>query len=204
MTQSASNDGLTAASCVAVYDEPDHRAEISNDFVYAYRVRIAPGASTLWHRHSEDTVYFALAAARAQEEMPAREPVVTEIPCGIAVSRPHRDAPLVHRVTNQGADEFHMVGAEALARPPGADNGDAPPPPWTLALETPRFRVWRGAADAPAWRPARPGLVVAVDEVMLPGRGATIVLPPAGLYWLPGNHGFELPADFDGFFAAWR
>ncbi|MCB1749325.1 MAG: hypothetical protein KDK06_19270, partial [Gammaproteobacteria bacterium] len=184
-------DGLSAATCVAVYDEPDHKAEIANDFVYAYRVRIVPGAHTLWHRHTEDTVYFALAAARAQEELPAQDAVVTEIPCNVAVSRPHKADPLVHRVTNRGAAEFHMVGAEALARPPGAGAGDAPPPGWTLALETPRFLVWRGATGCAAWAPARPGLVVAVAACALAdGRP----LAPAGLLWAAADDALTLPA----------
>jgi hypothetical protein len=96
-------DGHSAATCVAVYDEPDHRAEIANDFVYAYRVRIAPGAHTLWHRHTEDTVYFALAAARAQEELPAREASGTEIPGNVAGSRPHKASRWRRRAFASGA-----------------------------------------------------------------------------------------------------
>ncbi|MGE0484921.1 MAG: hypothetical protein AB7Q81_12340 [Gammaproteobacteria bacterium] len=193
-------DGQSAATCVAVYEEPDHRVEISNDFVYAYRVRIAPGANTLWHRHTEDTVYFALAAARAQEELPAREAIVTEIPCNVAVSRPHKAEPLVHRVTNGGEVEFHMLGAEALARPSGAGAGEAPPAGWTLALETPRFRVWRSVHGSTAWHPARPGLLVAVDGCRL---GDGRVLAPADCLWVDAHASCELPPGFDGFFAAW-
>jgi hypothetical protein len=197
-------DGHSAATCVAVYDEPDHRAEIANDFVYAYRVRIAPGAHTLWHRHTEATVYFALAAARAQEELPAREAIVTEIPCNVAVSRPHKAEPLVHRVTNRGEAEFHMIGAEALARPPRAGDGDVPPDGWTLALETPRFRVWRAGGAGARWQPARPGLAVAVTACALKTARAVATLPEAGLHWSDGDDGLALPAGFDGFFAAWR
>ena len=198
-------DGHTAATCVAVYDEPEHRVEVENDHVYAYRVRLAPGQTTLWHRHTEDTVYFALAAARGQEELATRAAIVTEIPCGIAVSRPHRSEPLVHKVTNLGDDLFHMIGAEAHARPAYGVRTPRVPSDREVVLETPRFVVHRlrpGPAVA-TWHSTACGLLVALAPCVLQSAGKTH-LDAGALRWVAPFEPLELPTDFDGFFAQWR
>ncbi|MGR8919290.1 MAG: hypothetical protein ACU85V_06710 [Gammaproteobacteria bacterium] len=182
--------GDSPDTCVAVYDEPQHEPVLRNAYAYVYRVRLPAGGQTLWHRHTEDTVYFSLAEAVGREEFPAAEPVVTPLPCGVAVSRPHKAEPLVHQVSNAGETAFHLVGAEALAAPT-AVTAERPAADADVTLETPRFRVWR-LRQPSAWTlpaAAGAGLLVAAD---------------GACRWTDGGDDIGFDAGFDGFFAAWR
>lgn len=198
------HNGTTADRFVEVYDEPRHVTCLTNEYTHVYRVQLEPSASTLWHRHQQDTLYFSLNDAQAGEELPGGEAFVTDVPCGAAVSRPHRSEPLIHRVTNRGAQAFHLVGAEALRTPPSV----APPlvaaPGIDVVLTTERFRVAR-LRLAPETDLPVPG-----PGLLLVARAATIALPhgtrscPAGhVAWFGQPATLALPAGFDGFFAQW-
>jgi hypothetical protein len=199
--------GGSATNYVEVYDEPDHREIFANDYVYAYGVRLPAGNSTLWHRHTQDTVYFSLAATRVREELPEDEPQVRDVPCGISLSRPHKEQPLIHRVTNASDGGFHMVGAEARARPPTTPEPLAGAG-YEVQLETPRFRVYRIRchADDTLIAPARYGLLVCARESTVRdggGAGAAQTLSTGQVLWFTPDACWYAAPNFDGFFAEW-
>ena len=197
--------GQTAANCVPVYEEPDHKACLRNDYTYAYRVELTPGQVTLWHRHTEDTVYFAMAATRVQEELPDQDAIVTDVPCGAALSRPHREQTLVHRVTNASDGGFHMVGAEAHAPPPRSVAAPLENDADSIVFETDRFRVYRVSrtdADS-AFDSDRYGLLVALAPASFIATSEKHVAERGDIFWLePGRLAF--PHGFDGYYAEWR
>ncbi len=196
-------DGLSAADYVEVYDEPDHAPLLDNPYVYAYRVRLSPAQATLWHRHTEDTVYFSLAAGRGHEQQ-ADSAIVTEIPCARAVLRPHRSDPLIHKVTNIGEGRFHLVGAEAHARPPAPDASTLQQAGHEIVLETDRFLVARVRLDCDARPYAASGLLLALAEGGVRSGDAAAPLAAGAVRWIEANECAAPCAGFDGFFAAWR
>lgn len=198
-------DGHSAATCVEVYDEPDHVCRVRNDCVYAYSVRLSPGGTTLWHRHTQDTIYVSLADGSVREDLPGRDAILTDVPCGAAVSRPHREEPLVHRVTNVGAGLFHVVGAEALARPAAGRDTALDTPGYALLVETARVRAYRVDTPPGRVRHGAAGLLIATAgcTVRAPADGAPQRLARGDLAWLdaPGEATFEQGCA--GFFIEW-
>lgn len=197
--------GTSATNYVEVYDEPEHRSCLVNDYVHVYRVQLPPGQTTLWHRHCEDTVYFSLGSARAGEQFPAAESVVTDIPCGAAVSRPHRTEPLIHKVTNQGTAPFHLIGAEAHKRP-AESSSLVSPSEHELLLETERFRVYRIACEQ-GFRLSKNvcGLFVATAPcaLIVASEPQPRDLASGELLWLDEACGLSSEAACSGFFAQW-
>lgn len=188
--------GSDSANFVEVRDEPMHRHCLHNRHAWVYRVRLAPGDTTLWHRHVEDTIYLSLAAARGHEVMPDGADVITDIPCGIAVLRPHRSEPLIHQVTNVCEDEFHLLGIEILDPLDSGISAQADGP-CDLLLETPRARAWRYRA-APGVT-LRGGIVVATDAA----RSGEDILRRGDVRWADESTGLTFADGFSGFFVGW-
>lgn len=59
MPKTTTFDG-TEVEYVEVHDEPIHRRQFSNEYVYVYIAGIRPGETSLWHRHSENTLYVCV------------------------------------------------------------------------------------------------------------------------------------------------
>ncbi len=198
------HSGATATTYVEVYDEPDHESVLVNEFVHAYRVRLRPQCTTLWHRHAQDTVYFSLNHARAGEEFPSAAAIVTDVPCGAAVSRPHHREPLIHKVTNHGAEPFHLIGAEAHRRPAAAAVALIETADHHEVFQAERFRVYRIQTDSEA-EVAYPGcgLMVALSVADVGVDTATRSFQPGDLAWLNDNSVIRYPSGFRGFFAQW-
>ena len=54
---------------VSVRDEPLHRHRFENTFARVYDVYIAPGEQTLYHEHTEDTLYVSVCAALTGDQV---------------------------------------------------------------------------------------------------------------------------------------
>lgn len=107
------------ADYVHVQNEPRHRHQFENDYVRVYDVLIPVGDTTLYHEHTEDTIYVSIKAAKVQDQTFGETEVrAGELGPGIALCRPHKDEPLIHQVTNVGEDEMRMIGIEVKASAP--------------------------------------------------------------------------------------
>lgn len=60
-----------------VHDEPIHRRQFSNEYVYVYIAGIRPGETSLWHRHSENTLYVCVEHAAAALNRPTEKVIVS-------------------------------------------------------------------------------------------------------------------------------
>ena len=104
---------------VEVRDEPRHRRRFEDEHIRMYDVLVAPGDTTLFHRHTEDTLYISINDARVQDRTWGSEEARTgDAPAGLCLCRPHRARPLIHQVTNVGDGPMRMIGAEIKASPP--------------------------------------------------------------------------------------
>jgi len=205
-------------SFVEVRDEPRHRRRFENAFARVYDVLVPPGERTLFHRHTEDTLYVSILAARVSDQSFGSEELRSaEVPAGICVCRPHRSEPLIHRVANAGAGDMRMIGAELKASPPQVSQRPLEAPGHELAFETPRLRAYRLALPAGAALPefeyGFSGLSVALTPGCLALRDAggasrTLALAAGDALWHAGPQRLALAnageTDFAAVVAEWR
>ena len=129
---------------VETYDEPHHRRRFENAFVRTYDALIPAGVKTLYHRHTEDTFYVSIYAAKTQEQELGCEPgAVVDVPAGVALCRPHRTEPLTHQVTNHGDGDMRMIGAEVRTTPKVVAKDPLDVPCHTLQWQRDRLRAYR-------------------------------------------------------------
>lgn len=194
-----------------VYAEPRHRFRLRNAWTNVYEIELPRDEQTLFHRHSEDTVYFVVADAEVRESFPDKPAVITTASAGGTMCRAHKHEPLIHQVRNVGAGRMHMLGAEAIARPPAS--ATAPPDlvAHTLKTDSGRFRVFDVALgeQAVTVRYDVYGLLVTFVECTLGSvtRGSTsgfsVGINPGGFVWLEPSVDVTLPGGFRGIFAQW-
>ena len=115
---------------IEIDEEPRHHLVISNEFVRAFAVEIAPGDRTLCHHHPHDYLLYVASAASiisaARDEGPKRLNY-DDGECELS------SAGLTHVVENLGEQPFRNVVVELLPRsgtlrrgaPPAAISGKA-------------------------------------------------------------------------------
>jgi hypothetical protein len=129
---------------VPVEFEPVHGELFQNQLVRVYEARIEPGATTLDHRHDEDTMYVVVRGGTFRSDNSWRQRNVTRtgrssgllrtvgwlvrrltigwlrIPDGTLLWQPHSDHPLVHRVSASPSNDtaLRMLGIELRRRRP--------------------------------------------------------------------------------------
>ena len=64
-----------AAPEVEITSEPSHHLAVENEYVRAFRVEVAPRASTLLHRHRHDYLFVTLGASHVANEVAEKPPV---------------------------------------------------------------------------------------------------------------------------------
>ncbi|GAA0687821.1 hypothetical protein GCM10009104_12510 [Marinobacterium maritimum] len=101
-----------------VVDEPRHYHRFENDWARVYDVRFAPGETSLYHRHSVNTLYVTVYDTRVFDQAYGEDGGIThELPSGLCGCRPHGREPLIHRVRNEGEGLMQMIGAEHRGSP---------------------------------------------------------------------------------------
>ena len=128
---------------VHVRDEPRHRHRFENAYARVYDVLVPPGDTTLYHEHTEDTLYVAIHEANVEDQTYGEQTTNEgRVPAGIALCRQHRDRPLIHRVTNVGAQDMRMIGLEVKASPPHVASKPLADEQHELVWEKARLRVY--------------------------------------------------------------
>ena len=203
---------------VEVRDEPRHGQRFENEFARVYDVRIPPGDTTLYHRHTEDTFYVSILPARVRNQTWGESEAQTnDVPAGIAVCAPHRDQPLTHQVSNVGEGKMRMIGAEVRRSPVLAADQPLEAPAHGLHWERPRLRAYllelepgQGTGSVTY---GFSGLSVALGDGNLQFRGADggarlFACAPGDLAWHDGPASFELTnlgqETFRAYVAEWR
>ena len=135
---------MTSETYVHVRDEPRHRLRFENDYARIYDVLIPPNDTTLFHEHTEDTLYISIGQAVVEDKTFEQEtrPTIT-VPPSIAMCRHHRVEPLIHRVSNVGQENMRMIGIEVKASPDKVTQTAIDVPFHTFAWDEPRLRAYR-------------------------------------------------------------
>jgi hypothetical protein len=116
-------ENYDCSGAVEIDEEPRHHLVISNEFVRAFAVEIAPRDRTLCHHHPHDYLLYVASAASitsaARDEAPKRLNY-EDGECELAA------AGLTHVVENLGEKPFHNIVVELLPRSDALRRG-APP-----------------------------------------------------------------------------
>ena len=202
---------ITGEKYCEVYDEPRHQFHLRNAYTNIYEIQLPPENITHFHRHCEDTVYFVIEDAKVEESFREKPTVQTVAPCGGTMSRAHRAEPLIHQVKNVGQGTMHMVGAEALERPPVRAAHPLSLSDHTMSWESKRFRVYdiNSASDSVTLDYAVYGLIVSFNPVAATigstastGR-TTVKLEAGGFIWVEPGAQISFDVPFHGIFAEW-
>ena len=119
---------LAAETVVPVHQEPRHRLVHEGPGLRVLDVEIAPGDTTLFHRHDAPIayVYISPAPTKAQvlgQDWGSTSPNTDPAPVigSVLFNETYAAAPVEHRVTNPGEVPFRLIAV--LNRGPGQANG---------------------------------------------------------------------------------
>lgn len=105
--------GVTASAqnVVPVTNEPSHHLAVSNEYVRAFKVEVAPKAETLYHQHDYDYVYVTIGDADLTNTRVNGTPAPLKLKDG---ETRFARAPLTHKVGNNLDQPFRNVTIELL------------------------------------------------------------------------------------------
>jgi hypothetical protein len=133
-----------AQDAVAASKEPLHKNVFENEYVRVLELHIAPGDTTLLHKHEKPVVSISLHPVRTgvQTILDDRGPKVSSRDRGITFDGFYQ-SPRIHRVWNRDTSMFHWMDVEVLTKgdrtleAPIALNG------FTEAFDAPPVRAYR-------------------------------------------------------------
>jgi hypothetical protein len=114
-----------------------------NDVVRVVQVTLPPGESTLFHEHRADMATVVIAPADLSSQPYMGEPRRLREELGQIGYTAYASMPFIHRVSNIGQTTFEIVAAEIRASPSSESLDGGREPPYELALENERVRIWR-------------------------------------------------------------
>ena len=137
----ALTDAKLGVEYVEVNDEPNHVERFKNDWVRVYMATIASGTKTLYHRHSENTLYIAIEGGIHHNDLPGTQKQrsiglprslrlttkvvwllrrllfgTVDLPTSTVVMQYHRGFPIIHRVCASAKNNrpMRLLGIEVF------------------------------------------------------------------------------------------
>jgi len=104
----------TATDPVAVEQEPHHHVIFENQYVRVLDVVLRPGETSLFHRHSLDNVPIQLSDATMKRQSPGEHWAASPAKAGSVGFIGGTKSPYIHRISNTGTTEFHVLDIEIL------------------------------------------------------------------------------------------
>lgn len=101
----------SAQNVVPVTKEPNHHLAVSNEYVRAFKVEVAPNSETLYHQHDNDYVYVTIGDADLTNMPLNAAPTPLKLKDG---ETRFAKAPLTHKVGNNLDQPFRNVTIELL------------------------------------------------------------------------------------------
>jgi hypothetical protein len=99
-----------------VRNEPRHKNVFENKWIRVLDVKIKPGDTTLFHRHSTPSVIVLLTNTKLGTELQGGEPVISHTKSGSLSYAAYGEKPIFHRVWNDDTSEFHVMDIELLGK----------------------------------------------------------------------------------------
>ncbi len=108
---------LSGVAQVQVSQEPMHHNVFENAWVRILDVHIAPGDTSLIHKHSTPSVFLVLSKTRTGSQV-ITEPHDINLHDGNIWFEGFYDQPRIHRVWNSDTTDFHVIDMELVNKTP--------------------------------------------------------------------------------------
>ena len=157
---------IDTSKVIQVREEPRHHDVLDNGWVRILDVHLAPGDTSLFHKHSTPSIFLVLGNTRTGSQTiiePRHRTFSTE---GLWYED-FTDTPRIHRVWNEDKIPFHTIDIELPHKPTGKAAAIVSDPAFTLLFdEKPArgYRVTVGPGNS-VELPARPTPIVVVGLV---------------------------------------
>jgi hypothetical protein len=159
---------MSASAQVQVSQEPRHHKVFENQWVRILDVRIPPGDTSLFHKHSTPSVFLVLSNTRTGSEVKV-EPQKMRLTPGNIWYESFADKPRIHRVWNADTSMFHTIDMELPATRHVAIDAPLDSTKFKLLFDEVPVRGYRVMLPAGAdWKipPRRaPMVLIALDEI---------------------------------------
>jgi len=96
---------------VEITSEPSHHLVFQNEYVRVFDVTVAPGATTLVHKHNHDYLFVTLGDSDVVSARPGEKPVALQLKDGEVRYTPGNFA---HAAINKSDRPFHNITIELL------------------------------------------------------------------------------------------
>jgi hypothetical protein len=135
---------LQAQDTVAVSKEPLHRTVFENQYVRLLDLHIAPGDTTLFHKHETPCVSISLHPVRtgSQTIVDDHGPKVSSLDNRITFEGFYQ-SPRIHRVWNRDTSMFHWMDIEVLTKGGGDIEASIALDGFTQVFDAPPVRAYR-------------------------------------------------------------
>jgi hypothetical protein len=106
-----------AQEAIAVSKEPLHTKVFENEYVRVLDVQIAPGDTTLFHKHETPSVFISLHPVKTGSQVIVEEGVATALSLDRTITfEGFYKSPRIHRVWNADTSVFHVMDIEVLTK----------------------------------------------------------------------------------------
>jgi hypothetical protein len=106
-----------AQDAVAVSKEPRHKNVFENDYVRVLDVRIAPGDTSLFHKHATPSVFISLHPVKTGSQVIIEDGTSTALSLDRTITfEGFYKSPRIHRVWNEDTAVFHVMDVEVLTK----------------------------------------------------------------------------------------
>ena len=142
--------GVTVVSAqVPIEKEPHHKVLLDTLLLRSLEITVAPGETTLDHRHSFDIATVALGTASTRTKRPGEDWGATRMrPLASPDLVEYTDKPAVHQVENPDKTPYHLIAVENYRTGTRPTRKTITAPATTLVKENRSFAVYDVKLDA--------------------------------------------------------
>lgn len=193
-------DDGTALEYVEVRDEPRHRHRFENERIRLYDVLIPPKDTSLFHRHSRNTVYLVVQATTLNTQLPGAAPFAARIKQSAVTYTPQATTPVIHAVGNIGEQDARLIGVEMKEPEKPFSRSPLEIDHLTLDQTFPGLRVYR-VRLAPGGSTSQikgnfDGVLISITKATIAtdatGSESSSSLEPADWRWLTASNTFTI------------
>jgi hypothetical protein len=128
---------------VPITSEPDHKIRFDNGRVRMIEAVFPKGKASLYHEHRFDAFFVFFRTADVTDQPFGEKSAASRIRAGSVFFKSTEKGPYSHRVIAAGDETVHVIATELMAPAGSASASESRFPPFEVALENPRGRVYR-------------------------------------------------------------
>ena len=139
----------TAQQVVPVKDEPRHHNVLENEYLRVLDVRINPGDTSLFHKHTTPSVFIVLHPVKTGSEVKVEAQKATALssPDPSITFESFTQSPRIHRVWNEDTAMFHVMDIEILNKGGHTPEAAIQQNGFAILFDEPQVRAYRLTLD---------------------------------------------------------